>query len=123
MVSRQPRKQRRMLYRAPLHLRGKLLHAHLSPELREKYGWRSFRVRVGDTVRIMRGTYKDLEGKVVEVDTERGFVYVEGVTRTDSRGNTVLVPIHASKVMIIKLDLSDERRREKLESKIKGVAG
>jgi len=110
-----------MLYKAPIHLRGKLLHANLSPELREKYERRSFRIRVGDTVRIMRGVFKGYEGKVVDVNTERGFIYVEGVTRTDSRGNTVPVPIHASKVMIIKLDLSDERRREKLEAKLKGV--
>lgn len=114
MASKQPRKQRRALYNAPAHLRGKNLHANLSPELREKYGRRSFRVRVGDTVKVMRGDYRGYEGKVVRVDTERGFVYVEGITIRDSRGNTVLRPVRASKVMITKLDLSDKRREERL---------
>ena len=117
MKSRQPRKQRKVLYNPPIHFRGKLLHAHLSKDLREKYGRRSFRVRVGDTVMIMRGSYRGYEGKVSKVDTSRGYVYVEGVTRTDSRGGTVLIPIHASNVEIVKLDLSDERRRAILEGR------
>lgn len=120
-MSAQPRKQRKILYTAPSHLRSKFLHAHLSKELRERYHRRSIRVRKGDNVIVVRGDSKGHEGKVVRVDTERGFVYIEGLTMKDSRGRTVLKPIHASKIIITKLDLSDERRRAKLEALEKAV--
>ncbi len=43
LKTRQPKKQRKFLYNAPLHLRGgKIMAATLSPELRDKYGVRSF---------------------------------------------------------------------------------
>ncbi len=115
-MSAQPRKQRKILHTAPQHLRNKFLHAHLSKELRERYHRRSVRVRKGDNVIVIRGDSKGHEGKVVRVDTERGFVYIEGLTMKDSRGRTVLKPVHVSKVIITKLDLSDERRRAKIES-------
>ncbi len=79
-LSAQPRKQRRMLYNAPLHKLPKLMSAHLSPELRERYGRRSFPVRTGDKVRILRGEFRGVEGKVTKVDRERQMVYVENVT-------------------------------------------
>ena len=56
----------------PLHLKGKFLVAHLVKDLRLKYGKRNARVRVGDKVRVLRGTFKGREGKVERVDTKNG---------------------------------------------------
>ncbi len=78
-VSKQPRKQRKALYEAPLHARRKLLHAHLSRELRKSLGRRSALVAKGDSVKIIRGKYRGASGKVVKVDLKRGFVGVENV--------------------------------------------
>jgi len=39
--SKQPKKQRKFLYNAPLHLRQKIMSATLSNELRQKYGFRT----------------------------------------------------------------------------------
>ncbi|MEM1687654.1 MAG: 50S ribosomal protein L24 [Zestosphaera sp.] len=117
--SKKPRKQRKRLREAKWHIRRKLLSAHLSKELREKYKRRSFPLRVGDEVIIMRGKYKGKKGKIVKVDYKKLRVYVEGITRKRARGEEVLVPIHPSKVMIISLDLNDKKRLEKLEEKIK----
>ena len=120
MVSSQPRKQRRLLFKKFTNKDyNKLLHANLSKELREKYKFRSFRVRVNDVVKVMRGTFKGYEGKVVEVFPKEGRIAIEGLTTKDSRGRPVFRKIHASKVMIVKLDLSDKYRLEKIESKIK----
>ena len=117
-VSSKPRKQRKRLYNAPLHQLPKLMSAHLSPELREKYGRRSFPVRVGDTVRIMRGEFKGVEGKVREVDRKKRRVYVENVTRKKVDGTTVHIPIAVSNVMITQLNLDDEYRKRKLEERV-----
>lgn len=116
-VSKQPRKQRKSLYNAPLHIRRKLLTAPLSKELREKYGIKRLPVRKGDEVRIVRGSYAGMEGKVNRVDLKKIRIYIDGVTRERADGTPVFVPIHPSKVEIIKLDLSDKERRKIIERK------
>ncbi|GBF09688.1 50S ribosomal protein L24P [Aeropyrum pernix] len=121
--SRQPRKQRRALYRAPLHARQKLVSATLSPELREKYGVRSLPVRKGDKVRVMRGDFKGHEGKVVKVDLRGLRIYIDGVTVTKADGTPVFRPIHPSNVMIVELDLSDEYRKKMIERRAAGRRG
>ncbi|BAA30882.1 124aa long hypothetical 50S ribosomal protein L24 [Pyrococcus horikoshii OT3] len=115
MNSKQPRKQRKFLYNAPLHVRQKMMSAPLSKELREKYKVRNLPVRVGDKVRIMRGDFKGYEGKVVEVDLKRYRIYVEGVTLRKVNGTEVFYPIHPSNVMIIELNLDDEKRKKIIE--------
>ncbi|MCD6536805.1 MAG: 50S ribosomal protein L24 [Thaumarchaeota archaeon] len=112
--SAKPRKQRKRLYNAPLHKLAKLMSAHLSPELREKYKRRSFPVRTGDKVKILRGDFKGVEGKVIGVDRERQMIYVENVTLKKADGSTVNRPIHVSNVMITELNLDDPYRREAL---------
>ena len=119
-TSSQPRKQRLSLYTAPLHLRRKLLNAMLSPELRRKLGVKRLPVRRGDTVMILRGDFKGVTGKVVRVDLKKARIYVEGATRTNSRGQTVYYPIHPSKVMIVDVDLSDKARRKIIERRKTG---
>ena len=114
-ASRQPRKQRRAYYNAPLHLRQKLVTAPLSRELREKYGVRNLPVRKGDKVRIMRGDFKGHEGEVVEVDLKRYRIYVDGVTIKKADGTPVFRPIHPSNVMIVSLKLDDEWRKKLIE--------
>lgn len=89
--------------------------SQLSAELRERHRRRSVRPRVGDTVRIVRGEFKDIEGKITRVDSRRGAVMVEGVTREKIKGGTSPVPISSSKVVITGLTLEDKIRKGKLE--------
>ncbi len=117
--SKKPRKQRKFLYEAPLHMRRKMMAAHLSKELREKYKTRSLPVRKGDEVEIMRGEFKKKRGKVTKVDLKKYKVYVEGITRKRTDGTERLVPIHPSNLKIINLNLEDKRRVKILERKMK----
>jgi large subunit ribosomal protein L24 len=119
LESSKPSKQRKALYNAPIHSRRKLLSCHLSPELRAKYNTRAFPVRVGDTVKILRGDFNGIEGKVTEVNTKNLSIYIEGVTREKVSGTTVKVPIHPSKVMITSLNLDDKLRVKALERREK----
>ena len=109
-MSIQPRKQRKALYTAPLHIRRKLMSANLSKDLRADIGKRSLPIRVGDKVQVVRGDFKGHEGKVESIDAKRYKVTVEGVTLSKPHGNAVLLPIHPSNLMIIEADLKDERR-------------
>jgi len=112
-----PTKQRKMIYRAPDHIRYKLFAAPLSPELRASHGTRSLPVRSGDSIRIMRGDHKEFEGKITRVDRNKYRIYVEGLTREKVDGSTIFVPIHPSKVMITGLNLDDKWRKKILERK------
>src|SRR6266702_2524119 len=110
MKSSKPSKQRKRLYHSPLHKRRRMLAAGLTDELRQKYAVRGIGVREGDSVRIMRGDFEGLEGKVERVEYETGRVYVEGMTREKAAGVASKLPVHASKVRITNLNLSDKWR-------------
>lgn len=92
------------------HKRDKFLGSNLSEKLREQHSKRSMRVIKGDTVRILRGEYVGIEGKVEKVNTERSTLSIEGVQREKIRGGNVKVQIHASNVQIISLNTDDEYR-------------
>jgi large subunit ribosomal protein L24 len=113
--SKKPRKQRKFLYKAPLHIRRKMISAHLSKELREKYKRRSFPLRKGDEVKVMRGEFKGTIGKIVRVDTKKYKVYVDTVKKKRSVGTEYLVPVSPSNLMITKLNLEDKYRLKMLE--------
>ena len=92
------------------HKRDKLLGANISENLREQHSRRSMRVIKWDTVRILRGEYVGIEGKVEKVNTEKSTLSIEGVQREKIRGGNVKVQIHASNVQIISLNTDDEYR-------------
>ena len=122
MVSSKARTQRKASANAPVHAKRKMLSAHLSKELSKEYGKRSARVCVGDTVMIMRGAegVRGVEGKVLTVITGEGRVTIEGVTINQADGTSVARPVHASNLVITKLNLDDAWRKDAL-SKNKGA--
>ena len=109
-ASKQPRKQRKYSYNAPLHIKHKMLSSTLDKPLREKYERRSLEVRKGDVVKVMRGKLKGKQGKVSIVDTTRERVSIEGLERAKKEGTKVPTWFNASKVKIIELEGSDQRR-------------
>jgi len=112
----QPRKQRKYRYNAPLHLKQKMVHVHLSPELRKKHGMRNVQIRKGDKVKILRGKFSKKEGKVERVALKNEKVYITGMEAIKREGAKVPVAFTPSNLMIIELDLSDKKRKAKLSS-------
>lgn len=110
----------RQIYKAPLHKKSSHISAILSKDLRTKYKRRNARVKVGDVVKVMRGEFKDVEGKVNKVHTDTFRLEIDGVQREKLRGGNASVLIHASNVMITSLDLGDELRKKKVEVHISG---
>ncbi len=72
-------------------------------------------VRKGDTVKITRGDFSGVEGKVSEIDTERQRLFVEGVTREKVAGTSEKVSVHCTKVIITRLNLDDKWRADSLK--------
>ncbi|NYT04973.1 MAG: 50S ribosomal protein L24 [Methanomicrobiales archaeon] len=114
IVSKQPRKQRKLRFNAPLHQRGRFLSAPLSSELRTKYGTRAARVAKGDTVQVLRGDFSGESGVVDGVDTSACKLLVHGVSSTKADGTEVPRPIDPSNVRITKLNLKDKAREARI---------
>ena len=115
MNTKKPSKQRKMLYQSPAHRIRKLLSAPLSTDLKASQERRSYPVRKGDTVKIVRGDFAGIEGKITRIDTERQRVFVEGVTREKVAGTSTNVSVHTSKVVITKLNLDDKWRTQSIK--------
>lgn len=115
--SKRPAKQRKYLAKAPLHLRKKLLSVSLSKELRKKHNKRAITVRKGDKVKIMLGKFKKKEGKVSQVDYKKLKIYVEGIHIKKLDGSITNVPLRASNIQIIEINLDDKKRVESLNRK------
>ncbi len=114
-----PRKQRRKVWTRPEHLCRKSVRCRLDDALREEYGTRSLLVRRGDLVRIMRGQFRDTEAKVVRVDHKASRVYVDSATITKIDGKEAKIPIHPSNLMLVKLELDDDRKKRLQKKMIK----
>ena len=119
IVVTKPRTQRKRMFQAQLNERYRHFSAPLSAELKKSRGTNSLCVRKGDTVKIVRGDRKGIEGKVSKVDRKKYRISIEGVTREKVDGTAIPVLIHPSKVTIINLNLDDKWRRKILDRKQK----
>lgn len=118
MSSTKPRTQRKRAANAPLHAKRVLASSHLAPEVRDRAKGRLPRalpVRKGDTIRVMRGGFRGREGKVVAVDRVKGTVVVEGITIEKVDEKKVPRPLHASNLLIIRMDDTDAWRHRKFQ--------
>ena len=115
-ASSQPRKQRKYLAKAPLHLKRKQLSVNLSKDLRTKHNTRNIVLRKGDKVKVMRGKFKGIEGKVIEIKTKLLKIYIEGMQATKQDGSKVNVPLRASNLQIIELVMDDKKRFKNMKT-------
>ncbi|KAI6036329.1 hypothetical protein PISMIDRAFT_25958 [Pisolithus microcarpus 441] len=109
-VSSSRRKSRKAHFTAPSSVRRKIMSSPLAKDLRTKYSVRSLPIRKDDEVRIVRGKYKDREGKVTQVYRKKWVIYVDRVQRDKSNGASVPIGIHPSKVVITTIKLDKDRR-------------
>ena len=86
------------------------MSSHLSKDLKAKWNVRSIPVRKGDTVKIMRGTYKGRTGKVQSVYRRRWCIYIEKLVKEKVNGQQANLPIHPSNVEITALRIDRDRK-------------
>ena len=118
-LTKKPSKQRKRTYTAPLHQRRKKLNAPLSLALAEKEGVKKMVVRKGDTVRILKGSFRGIEGEVANVDYKKMMFTIEGVTFEKADGSSQNFPVRASNCEIIALkNMKDKRRKAIVDRKL-----
>jgi len=113
-----PTKMRnKMIYRATYQTKSKQLGSALSKDLHKKYGKRSIRVIEGDSVTIVRGEYKGVEGKISKIFMQKSSVSIEGIKKEKSKGEKFDVYIHTSNLVVTSLNTGEKWRIAKLEGK------
>ena len=116
--SSKPSSQRRTRFQAPIHVRRKFLSAALSDELQFRYNRNSWRLKKGDTVKVQRGDYTGVEGKITAINAKTLRVTIEGITREKADGTQKTVPVSPSKLVITKLNTDDKWRAQRLSAKM-----
>ena len=107
------------IYRAMNQTVSRQICATLSKDLRKKYPRRSARIMINDTVKVMRGEYKGLSGKVAKISTENNSIAIEGNKKEKLKGEKIDVYIHSTNMVITSLNTDDKWRLKILEKKLK----
>ena len=65
-------------YRASNQVISKQIAAPITKELRKKYSRRNARIMIDDTVKVIRGEYKGITGKISKISTKSNSIAIEG---------------------------------------------
>ncbi len=103
-----------MIYRATYQTKSKQLGSALSKNLHKKYGKRSVRVIEGDSVTIVRGEFKGVDGKISKVSTQKSSVSIEGIKKEKTKGDKFDIYIHTSNLVVTSLNTENKWRMAKL---------
>ena len=106
-----------MIYRASHVTKSKQISSPLSSDLKKKYSKNSVRVIEGDSVKIIRGEFKGVDGKVAKISVEKSSLAIEGVKKEKTKGDKFDVYVHSSNVIVTGLNSDDKWRMSKLEGK------
>jgi len=113
-----PTKMRnKQIYYATMKTASAQLSSLLSESLRKKYGKKSARVVEGDSVKVIRGEFTGVDGKVTKVSAANNGLTIEGVKKEKLKGEKYDVFIHTSNIEITGLNTDDKWRMNKLEGK------
>ena len=113
-----PTKMRNLLiYQASQVTKSKQVSSPLSKELKKKYSKKSIRIVEGDNVKIVRGEFKGVDGKVSKISVQKSSLVIEGVKKEKTKGDKFDVYIHSSNVIVTSLNSDDNWRISKLEGK------
>ena len=109
----------RQTYRAMNQVINKQICAPMSKDLRKKYSRRSARIMAEDTVKVIRGEYKGITGKVSKISTGSNSIAIEGNKKEKLKGDKIDIYIHSTNVIITALNTDDKWRLKILEKKPK----
>ncbi|HOC96822.1 50S ribosomal protein L24 [Candidatus Pacearchaeota archaeon] len=117
--SKQPRKKRKYVANAPLHLRKKFVSINLSKELRKKTNKRNIPAKKGDKVKICVGKFKGKTGKILTVNLKTSKIIVEEIQVKKQDGSKVNFKLQPSNLQIIELAerKSNKKNKQKEEKK------
>lgn len=121
------RKMRKAHFGATSVERRTRMASALCLDLKNKWKVNSIPVRSDDEVKVVRGKFKGIQGKVTGVYRKKYVVHVEKCTRDKANGQTIPVGLDASNLVITALKMDKCRRailtRKKNEKDTKSAGG
>jgi large subunit ribosomal protein L24 len=118
-----PSKQRLALYKIKNHQVSKLMTVPLDKGLQEEWGVKRLPVRKDDFVRVVKGEFDGIEGKVLSVDKTVRKITIEECTLQKKDGSNYYVPISVANVLLTKFGMKknkmDPWRQKMIERKQK----
>lgn len=115
------RKQRKQFYNQPHHKRSKLMTAKLHNDIQSEHQIKRLPICKGDTVLVVRGEFRDMEGKVSKIDRHNAQIFMEGASIEKSSGTTYDIPIYPSNVVLTKIEAKKDKWRKKIIERKTGV--
>ena len=110
-------KQRKYRMNSALHVKRNFLAAPLAPDLKARHGTRNLTVREGDNVKIIKGEFRGMTGKINSVNLRKSTVYVDGAERVRKDGTKSFFPLRPSNLMLIEISVEDKKRAASLTRK------
>ena len=107
----------KQIYYATMQTASAQLSSLLSANLRKKYSKKSVRVKEGDSVKVIRGEFTGVDGKITKVSSADGGLTIEGVKKEKLKVEKYDVFIHTSNIIVTALNTDDKWRINKLEGK------
>jgi len=123
METSKPSKQRARLYKAALHKKAATMSVHVDKVLRKQINRRAIGIRTGDKVTIIKGSLKGKSGKVNSVNSNKGFIFIDGITRKKSDGTEINVPFRSPNLVITDLETKDGKRFKRGKKPVKKISG
>ena len=103
----------RQIYYATKQTASSQLSGSLSKELQKKYHKRSVRIIEGDTVKVVRGEFDGVDGKVTKVSLENNGINIEGACEGSMACSTCHVIVDSS--WFCKLEPASEEEEDLLD--------
>lgn len=101
-ISHKPTKQRNLMLKAANHEVHRFFTVPLSVGLQEEWGIQRLPLRRKDSVKVVKGEFKGIEGKVLDVDKRNRRITIEECTFEKKNGQTGYIPISVTKVVLTK---------------------
>ncbi len=70
---------------------------------------------------VVRGEFRDMEGKVSKIDRHNAQIFMEGASIEKSSGTTYDIPIYPSNVVLTKIEAKKDKWRKKIIERKTGV--
>ncbi len=100
--SKKPTKQRNAQRRAKYHQVHKLFTIPMDKTLQEEWGIKRIPLRKDDVVKVVKGEFEGIQGKILSIDKKTMTVTIEECTFEKKNGQTGYQKIHVSKLLLMK---------------------
>jgi len=103
MKTKKANKQRKRLYNCPYHKLSSQHMVRLDDTLMQEWGIKRLPLRKDDEVKVIKGDFEGVEGKVLKIIRRKNKVEIEECIKEKKNGATYYIPISLNHIVLTKL--------------------